>query len=296
MLSIINHPYKPEPAPSDFRREFQLLYDRSPLRAVKMFLYYLGVRGADQLAHYMAYRATVGDLYISVLLENDPLAAESLSNQNIAAAVPLLPTMDSQFLLKLARGAAELTNAVAILRALRLVPTLGDYSILTPWLRTLDTHADGHIRSQAAKLLCRLRPSDGFISSHLQSRDARIRASVIEALWNPKMARTDFTLLQFLRASVDDANHRVVANALVGLYRLGDSQAMDKIVDLSATKPHLLRASMAWAMGMIDDPRAVVSLRRLLHDPSFTVRTRAANSLSALGISIDAQSVQMVRR
>ncbi len=268
---------------NEVRQEFQALYQRAPLRAIKVFFYYLTTRGVDQAAHEMAFWATTGSMYISVLLEHDSLNQESVPHDAAYVAMSLLPIVDPQFLIKLARAADVLVQPAAVLHTLQLVPSLGDYSILVPWLRKLESHKDSRIRSRSAKLLVQLRPSAVLLQHHLQSADARIRASIIEALWNPKISRADQIVLTTFRTGIDDPNHRVVANALVGLYRMGDTAALDKMIHLCTTKQHLLRAAMAWAMGLTDDSRAVPSLQRLTRDPSFTVRKRANDSLLALG-------------
>jgi HEAT repeat protein len=163
------------------------------------------------------------------------------------------------------------------------VPALFDYSILIPWLRNLSAHSDKRVRSRAAKLLCQLRPSNGQIKRNLESRDDRVRASAIEGLWNPRMTRKDQEVRSFLQNAVNDTNHRVVANALVGLYLMGDRDALKKMIDLCHTKNHLFRAAMAWAMGIVEDLRAVPALQCLILDSSFTVRNRATQSLLAMG-------------
>jgi hypothetical protein len=267
---------------AEFRNQFQILYENSPIRAVKLFFYYLSARGLDPLAHAMAFWAVSGTMYISLLLDTDLMNQESVTTEVAMKAIALLPELDPQFLFKFARSLSALTDREAILRGLRLVPALMDYSILIPWLRSLSEHPDARIRSRSAKLLCQLRPNKGLIRRHLESPDPRVRASVMEALWRPKAGAMDQELLALLRSAVDDSNHRVVANALVGLYRLGESEALQKMITLCATRQHLFRAAMAWAMGEVDDARAVPALERLTLDPSFTVRKRANGSLLAL--------------
>ena len=291
-MLALEQPYpQGTPSAADFRTQFQMLHESTPIRAIKLFFYYLSARGVDAVANEMALWATIGNFYVGMLLDSDVLDQESIHTSTAMQILPLLPIVDGQFLIKLARSVAALKDPAAVLRALRLVPALGDYSILIPWLRSLDSHSDSRIRSLSAKLLCQLRPSSGLIQHHLQSRDARVRASIMEALWNARVSRTEAPVLRYLRSAVEDENHRVVANALVGLYRLGETQALEKMIALCATKQQLFRAAMAWAMGVVDDSRAVPSLQRLARDPSFIVRKRATHSLEALGYSLEEQIV-----
>jgi HEAT repeat protein len=268
---------------AEFRKQFQILYESTPIRAIKLLFHYLSARGVDPVAHAMAFWATCGTMYISFLLEADLLKQDNLTPATIGNAIAVLPEVDPQFLIKFARSVAALTDPAAIMRALRLAAMLVDGSILIPWLRSMTGHGDTRVRASSAKLLCQLRPNKGLIQRHLRSRDARVRASVMEALWGSKIVRTDQDLLSLLRTAIADPNHRVVANALVGLYRLGESEALQKMIALCSTKQQLFRAAMAWAMGVVDDSRAIPALERLSFDPSFIVRQRAADSLLALG-------------
>jgi hypothetical protein len=268
---------------AEFRTQFQELHQGQPFKAVRMFFYYLSSRGVDAAAHAMAFWVTSGSMYISMLLDMDLQHEDTLTPQMISIAIARLPKVDPQFLIKFARSVGELKDPNAIVRALRLAAALEDAGILIPWLRSLGEHEDSRVRSSAAKLLCQIRPNKGLIQRHLQSRDARVRAGVTEALWNAKIARSNQDVLTLLRNAVDDPNHRVVANALVGLYRLGEDQALDRMIALCSTKQQLFRAAMAWALGAVNDIRVVPVLQGLSFDPSFTVRQRARDSLRTLG-------------
>ena len=159
----------------EFRRQFQELYRQAPLRAIRLFLHYLGTRGFDPISESMAFWATSGTTYISVLLDAAPLSTDSLAPEIMSGAIALLPRLDPQFLFKFARSCAALKEQEAILHALQLAPSLGDYSILIPWLRSLIQSSNLRLRSRAAKLLCQLRPNKTLIDRHLHSPDPRIR-------------------------------------------------------------------------------------------------------------------------
>jgi hypothetical protein len=192
-------------------------------------------------------------------------------------AITAVKDTDPQFALKFAKAAACLDAPAAILRALKLAPALGDYSILIPWIRLLGENPDARIRSHSAKLLCQLRPNKRLIERQMRSGEARVRADAIETLW-----RSDIdNKLAMLWAAVADPHHRVVANALISLYRLGESGALDKMVELCGHKNHLFRAAVAWSMSSVNDARAIAALQELTRDASSMVRKRALNSLLA---------------
>jgi hypothetical protein len=265
---------------SEFRRQFQELHENSPLRAIKLFFLYLESRGLDDSSRAMAFFSTSGNTYISLLLDAGSNQPETLSVEGAVKIIPLLISADPQFLFKFATSLAALTDPASILGGLTLVPALGDYSIMIPWLRSLSAHSDTRVCSRAAKLLCQLRPSKGLIDRYLQSHDARVRAAVMEALWNPKAIHVNDVTLHVLRSAVADPHHRVAINALVGLYRLGEIESLHKLLALCSSKQHLFRAATAWALGAIQDSRAIPALRKLTLDHSFTVRQQAANSLT----------------
>jgi HEAT repeat protein len=267
---------------NEFRGRFQKLYENSPIRAIKYFLYYAATVGFDPLSEAMAFWATNGTLYISILLDSEGDNEEKLALENAARPLGVLGQFDPQFYFKFAYSVAALTNADHILRALHLAPALGDYSILIPWLRGLEKNADSRVRARAAKLLCQLRPNSGNIQRHLQSADDRVRASALEALWDSKVALRESDAFRFFRSALTDSHHRVVANALVGLYRLGELEAMQKMISLSSNKQHRMRAAMAWAMGVVEDSRAIPTLEALKADRCYAVRQRANHSLAAL--------------
>jgi hypothetical protein len=281
-----SHEVKAPTAPgrlNEFRGRFQNLYEKSPIRAVKYFLYYAATVGFDPISEAMAFWATSGTLYISILLDTETANTQRLALKNATQSLSVLGQFDRQFYFKFAYSVGALTNAEQILRALHLAPALGDYSILIPWLRSLEKNSDSRVRARAAKLLCLLRPNHGNIQRHLQSTDGRVRASALEALWDAKNVLRDCDAFRFFRSALTDSHHRVVANALVGLYRLGELEAIQKMISLSSNKQPLFRAAMAWAMGAVEDSRAIPTLEALKADRCYAVRQRALHSLTMLG-------------
>ncbi len=112
----------------------------------------------------------------------------------------------------------------AVARALALLDGLKDYSVLFPWLRGLTACADERIRSQAVKAFCKLRSNTAVILRQLKAEDGRVRANAIEALW---MIQTP-EAADIFREALGDRHHRVVVNALIGLYRQNDPSAFEK--------------------------------------------------------------------
>ena len=254
----------------EFRHSFRRLRRLFPEQAAEACLLYIASHGLDPASRSMAFWLSGDHVYVSVLLDPDSLPSDMASK-----AVAVVKEIDQEFPLKFVRAVADLTAAPLIMRALSLVPAIGDYSILIPWLRRLSQNSDLRVRSRSSKLLCELRPNKSLIERQMHSEDARIRASAIEALWhiNNEDARGLF------RLALSDPHHRVVGNALVGLYLLGETDLLNQMIELCAHKDHLFRSAMAWAMGFVKDPRAIPTLQELTHDSSLVVRKRALSSL-----------------
>lgn len=253
-----------------FREFFRRMHKLFPQEAAESCLWYIGAHGLDKAAQAMAYWISADATYITVLLD-----AESLPVEVASKAIAVVRNVDSQFYIRFLKSAAALESPAAIVHGLALLPAMGDYSILIPWLRTLSQSLDERVRARSTKLLCELRPNKTLIERQLQSDNPRIRSGALEALWQAPIPES----AALLRSSLTDSHHRVVGNALVGLYKVGESDALDKMVELSKHKDQLFRAAMAWAMGVAKDARAIPALQELTRDRSYMVRKRALTSL-----------------
>ena len=178
------------------------------------------------------------DRYFTILFDPYTLPIEVAEK-----ALTALKRADRQVFRKFLKAVEGITGRPALLRALRLAPKMGDYTALLPWLRRLAHHSDGRVKSRAVKLLCELRPNGQHIDHHMQGHDARVRANVIEALWSANLPGA----AELFNAAASDPDHRVAANALVGLYRLGDQSALPRIIELSKSPNARLRSAMACA-------------------------------------------------
>lgn len=207
--------------------------------------------------------------YLNLLLDPDFLSLEKAHRVS-----QVLRDADPGFFLKF-ENLAQATNAEQDLlrldRALHLFGAAGT-NVLFPWLRRLTNHPDQRIRSKAVKSICTLRPSPALVAKQLKSEDARVRANAIEALWGMPGSE----VLPILREALDDKNHRVVVNALVGLHFHRPEEAFEKLLELCNHPVPLFRAAAAWGLGRIADRRAIPALKKLAEDSSEVVRERAA--------------------
>ena len=165
----------------------------------------------------------------------------------------------------------ETSAAHSLVRALKLMEDIEDYSAFYPRLCPLTWHPDNFIRSKAVLALCRVRPNRSLIDRQLESADARVRANAIEALWHAP----ERSAMRVFQEALADNHHRVVVNALVGLYYHKDESYYEKMVALGNHPEPRFRAALAWGLGQIREDRLVWLLEKLAADASPEVCERA---------------------
>jgi HEAT repeat protein len=259
--------------PDQFTVIFGRMRKMFPDEVTEACLCYIAQKGLDPAGQSMAFWLSLNTRYLKVLFDPNALPFELAFK-----ALTVLKKADAQLIVKFIKAGEQLAPPLWLLRALSLVPALGEYTALFPWLRKLSQQGDERIKSRAVKLLCELRPNSGQIARQLQDDDPRVRANAIEALWHANIADA----ASLFRVAVSDTNHRVVGNALVGLHWQGDSSAFDRIIELSKSPDPYFRSAMAWCLGTIRDERGVAALHLLSKDPSVFVRKRALRSLLAM--------------
>jgi hypothetical protein len=256
-----------------FTRVFGRMRKMFPDEVTEACLCYLAEKGLDPAGQSMAFWLGLSSRYLTVSFDPSALPIDVASK-----ALALLRKVDAQIIVKFFKAGEPIAIPQRLLRVLSLVPALGDYTALLPWLRKLIQQPDEHVKSRAVKLLCELRPNKSQIDRQMQDENPRVRANAIEALWNANLPEA----ADVFQAATADAHHRVVANALVGLHLLGDPSALARMVDLCQSPDALFRSAMAWGLGYIGDERGIPILQRLSKDPSVIVRKRALRSLLTL--------------
>ncbi len=256
---------------------FRCLRDRFPKEVRRMCMRYL----AGETARDPVFLQTLAWLkmtsYFKLLLDPEFLAIDGARK-----VAELLRTEDPHFFLNFSRLTANLEsseNNPSLARALALVEGLSDYNVLFPWLRGLTSYPDERIRSQAVKAFCRLKSNTAIVTRQLKSADARVRANAIEALWNIQNAEIE----AIFRGALLDEHHRVVINALVGLYYQGDTGALPKLLEYTNHSNEMYRLAVIWALGYLAQPEAIPVLRSVSEsDISESVRDKAVIVLGKL--------------
>lgn len=112
-------------------------------------------------------------------------------------------------------------------------------------------HPNVRIRSKAALLIGRTQNNSRWLQRRMTEADPRVRANAIEAVWGTN----DDECKHILWNAVTDEHHRVCGNALVGLYRFGETRSIALLIEMSEHQAAPFRSAAAWAMGNTRDPR-----------------------------------------
>lgn len=110
---------------------------------------------------------------------------------------------------------------------------------------------DARLRSMLALASGRLGPLARLGESCFADADPRVRANAVEGLWG----RDDGEALDRYRAALQDPHPRPAANACVGLYLAGSTQSVRELRAMSLHPSPNFRAAAAWAMGRTGDER-----------------------------------------
>jgi HEAT repeat protein len=186
---------------------------------------------------------------------------------------------DAMIVRRLAESAAGEGEAIADpARLTEILAEIADTSRMLPPLMRLLRHPNPYLRSKVVKIIGRGGRSVKWVRGRLNDPDPRIRANAIEALWG--MDTPEARML--LKLAAGDANNRVLGNALLGLYYLGECSVLEDLVKLSAHESALFRGTAAWAMGQTGDLRFSDIVRRLLLESDGVVRKRALTALTRI--------------
>jgi len=181
------------------------------------------------------------------------------------------PTVDVRLARQLSDTTAAITRNGSTGMAERLLEILDEISdgkrILPSLMRLLRTD-NPYLRSKAVLMIGRSGRSLSWIKKRLEESDTRVRANAVEAMWGVEMPDAR----ELLEWAARDNNNRVVGNALVGLYRLGEISPLAELVRLAGHNSPQFRRTAAWAMGKTGDPRFSEVLGRMIADPSGEVR------------------------
>lgn len=130
----------------------------------------------------------------------------------------------------------------------------------------------GHVRSKAALLVAQ---RNQRVDIALSDSDARVRANAIEALWGQRTPGSRRALL----GALEDENNRVVGNAILGLFKIGELSVVPRLLEMVHHPAPLFRATAAWVIGQTMDRAFLPRLRELAADPEENVAAAARLAL-----------------
>lgn len=242
---------------------------------------------------YVAKLMSSGDLLIDGLIDKRVLGldAATVLARNLSSVEPLLDARMVNKLIAIVGGDIRSVDVQAGLRVLSLVEAISDCSHLSMYLVQLMRHPSAHMRSKAALLLGRANLNLGRTKSHLASEDPRIRANAVAALWGWR----DPHILTLLQEAARDKHPRVAINALVGLCKAGDAEAVDRLKRLAISPDASVRIGAAWAMGGLESPEFVPVLTTLEQDADSKVGAMAARFSKAPPVATPASAVDPAR-
>lgn len=244
----------------------------------------IGLLKSAEPASDSGRRDLIGLLISSGLLLRalcDPKLAKEEAMALARAATHADPLADAALARGLADSAGSNGGPVPMEAAPRLMEILAgisDGGRILPWMMRLMRHPNPNIRSKAVLMIGRGTHSVQWLKGRLAQNDPRIRANAIEAMWcvNSREAQI---LLGFALA---DANNRVVGNALLGLYQMGDCSVIPEIVKMARHEATLFRSTAAWVMGETRDRRFTETAVRMMVEPDATVRKRAFKAIGSI--------------
>ena len=260
------------------RKQIRDLMDNDRGRFYAISIEILKSTGDSRGAQYLVALLVSNGMLLEALCSPELSREEALSLGRAARRVdPMVEVALARTLADSAVGGGAVQVADPA-RLMDILCEIADAGRIMPSLMRLMRHPNTHLRSRAVKLIGRGSHSTKWVMGRLSESDPRVRANAVESMWgvDTPEART------LLRFAISDANNRVVGNALLGLYHLGESSVLADVINLTAHESALFRASAAWVMGETGDPRFTEALRRLISESDAAVRKRAFAALGQL--------------
>jgi HEAT repeat protein len=144
-------------------------------------------------------------------------------------------------------------------RVLDLVGHISQSAKALPFALQLSADPDRWIRSKVALLIGRWRHDTRLLERCLGDSDPRVRANAVESLWGSR----DPQVCERFHAALADYNHRVSANAVVGLHLAGSEPVKPMLETLISHGDNMFQAAGAWAVGRCREASLAYSLRRM---------------------------------
>jgi hypothetical protein len=236
-----------------------------------------------EATEYLTGLITTGNSLADPLLDENvvPFPVALAMAREISAVEPLFEARLMRKMLENAGGNPAAVPPGIALRVLKMIDAISDCSRITVYLMQLERHRSAEVRSKAALLLGRGNVNLRRVRNLLASEDDRLRANAVESLWGLNTPQSR----DILRDAASDPHRRVAVNALVGLCKAGESDARNRLIELSAGSDPVSRRAAVWGMGQTGDPEFIPTLEALMSDTDERIRGMAARSLARLRLA-----------
>ena len=195
------------------------------------------------------------------------------------------PVIDARLARELANTAAADGGGNGRGMAERLLEILGEISdgrrILSSLMRIMRSD-NPYLRSKAVLLIGRSGRSLSWIQRRLEESDTRVRGNAIEAMWGVDTPEAR----ELLAWAARDSNNRVAGNALLGLYKLGETSPLAELLKMAGHDFPAFRRTAAWVMGNSGDPRFSEVLGRMIADGNAEVRKCAFTAVGRIRAAV----------
>ncbi len=173
---------------------------------------------------------------------------------------------------------AKSVDHPTVFRGLEVLGGMLDEVRLVPFMRPFLRSKDSQIASKSVLILGRQSRSLAWMASIHAESDDRIRANLVESLWDRREPEVE----QVLQGALRDPHHRVVANAVYGLYLMGSDAWVEGLDRLLQSYDPVARRSGFWVIKSAGTAEAGARLKPLIRDANPSVRRAAFAALMSL--------------
>ncbi len=224
-----------------------------------------------------------GRIFLPVLTEPSLTLerAVALSRSAVKGGI-LLDVILARYLARRALTLRDATCPPDIQRFLDILAEIADGERVLPYLMSLARETNRNLQSKAVLIIGRMSHNVQWAQMLQSEPDGRVRANAIESLWgiDTEEAR------QVLRSSIHDENNRVVGNALIGLYRLGDCSAVPEVFRMASHASKRFRGTAVWVMGASADPRYTRVLGHMVGEQNSALRAKVFSALGRIKAAV----------
>jgi hypothetical protein len=201
-----------------------------------------------------------GFRYAIILLMNKDVLTPAIANPSMTTFAQSLRLtrcmldLDSNFVNALLRALLtrqDMKDPACTLRVLDIISECASH--LANWRSLARIHQDGdaRVKRKCATLLARFRFDDRAGLDLFRRSDPRVRANIIQTIWDAEQAKVD----ALLGVAIHDEDNRVAGNACLALYNAGGPRSLARLATLLDSAEPKDRITAAWVLCRCRDGR-----------------------------------------